>query len=101
MFEAGALNIFDVGFDCFVVEQLALFVLEGRVADFAGAAAHKGDGFVAGFLEPVQHHDAGQIADMEAFGGRVEADIGGLHALGQFFIQSREIAALVNEAALV
>ena len=40
---------------------------------------------MAGFLEPVQHHDAHQIADMEASGGGVVADIGALRrAVGVF-----------------
>ena len=40
-----------------VVEQLARFVLEARIADLAGAAAHQHDRLVPGLLQPAQQHD--------------------------------------------
>ena len=58
-------------------EQLAALVLAGRIADLGGAAAHQHDRLVPGLLEPAQHHDLDEAADMERRRGRVEADIAG------------------------
>ena len=41
------------------------------------AAAHQRDRLVAGLLQPVQHHDLYERADMQRRRGAVEADIGG------------------------
>ena len=60
-----------------VGEDAAALVLAGRVADPRGAAAHQRDRLVAGLLQPVQHHDRQQRADMQRGRGAVEADIGG------------------------
>ena len=59
------------------VEQLARLVLEARIADLGGAAAHQHDRLVPGLLEPAQHHDLDEAADVERGRGRVEADIAG------------------------
>ena len=58
-------------------EQLAALVLAGRIADLGGAAAHQHDRLVPGLLQPPQHHDLDEAADMERRRGRVEADIAG------------------------
>ena len=57
-------------------QQLALVVAEGRIADHRGAAAHQRDRPVAGLLQPVEHRDGDQIADVQAGRRRVVADIG-------------------------
>lgn len=54
-----------------------------------------------GLLEPIEHHDSSQIADMKALRCRVKPDIGGLHALGQLLIKSLKVASLMDKAALV
>ena len=59
-----------------VGEQLAALVLARRIADLGRAAAHQHDRLVPGLLQPAQHHDLDQAADVEARRGRVEADIG-------------------------
>lgn len=82
-----------------VVHHLAALVLAGRVADLGGAAAHEGDRLMAGFLEPVEHHDLDERTGMKAVGGGVEADIGGLRSFREFCIQPFEVAALVDKAA--
>ena len=63
--------------DHLVGQDAAALVLAGRIADPGGAAAHQRDRPVAGLLQPVQHHDRQQRADMQRGGGAVEADIGG------------------------
>ena len=63
--------------DHLVGENAAALVLAGRIADARRAAAHQRDRPVAGLLQPVQHHDRQQRADMQRGRGAVEADIGG------------------------
>jgi hypothetical protein len=63
--------------DLLVRQKLAGFVLAGGVADLCRAAAHQDDRLVAGLLEPAQQHDRHEVADMQAVGGAVVADIGG------------------------
>ena len=67
----------DVLLDRLDRHELARLVLEGGVADHAGAAAHQGDRPVPRLLQPVEQHDLDQRAGMQARGRRVEADIGG------------------------
>ena len=71
---ADALEIF---VDEFVGQQAAAFVLAGGVADPRRAAAHQRDRPVAGLLQPIEHHDRQQRADVKRRRGAVEADIGG------------------------
>ena len=89
--EAGCADAFHVGFDIRIGEEFALFVFEAWVADFGGAAAHEGDDFVTALLEPIEHHDAGEIADMQGFCGGVEAYVGGLGAFAEFGVEGVEI----------
>ena len=58
-----------------MAEQLAAFVLADGIADLGRPAAHQHDRLVPGLLQPPQHHDLDQAADMERRRGRVEADI--------------------------
>ena len=67
----------DIGGDLGVGEKLARLVLAGRIADLGGAAADQHDRPVPGLLQFAQHHDAEQIADMQARRRAVEADIAG------------------------
>jgi hypothetical protein len=80
--------------------QLARLVLEGRVADHAGAAAHQRDRAVARLLQPVQHHDLDEPAGMQAGRGRVEADIGRHGLLREQVVEAGFIGDLMDEAAL-
>ena len=65
-----------------------------------GAAAHQRDRPVAGLLQPVQHHDLDQRADMQGRRGAVEADIGHDLARERLLVEAGEIRALVEIAAL-
>jgi len=69
------------------------------VADPRGAAAHQHDRPIAGALQPAQQHDLHERADMQAVGGRVEADIAGDGAIARR--QPGGIGDLVDEAAAV
>ena len=88
-----------VGLDRVLRQLRARGVLAGRVADLGGAAAHQDDGLSARLLKAAQHHDLDQAADVQRRRRSVEPDIGGLHAFGEFFVETVEIAALVDEAA--
>lgn len=56
---------------------------------------------MAALLEPVQHHDGVEVADMEAGTCRIKTDIGALRAFAKFAIKGFEVRTLVNEAAFV
>src|SRR3546814_17544270 len=60
-----ALDRGDIGLDAVLREQLAGLVLEARVADLAGAAAHQDDRLVPCLLAPAQQHDLDEAADVE------------------------------------
>ena len=81
--------------------MVALRVLAGRVADLGGAAAHQRDRPVPGLLQPVQHHDLDQVADVQRAGGGVEADVAGHDLARGQRVERRHVGALVDEAALV
>ena len=72
-----ALDARDVGLEAFRREEIALGRLAARVADHAGRAARDGDGPMARQLEPAQNEQADQVAEVEAVGGRIEADVKG------------------------
>ena len=90
----------DIGADLGIVEQLSGFVLARRVTDPRGAATHQHDRPVAGALQPAQHHDLHQRADMQAVRRRIEADIGGHRRVGGEGVEGVEIRALVQVTAL-
>ena len=79
--------------------MLAALVLAGGIADARGAAAHQRDRPVAGLLQPVQHHDRQQRADMQRGRGAVEADIGGDRPSTRERIERVGLRHLVDEAA--
>ncbi len=99
-FLEGPLDALDIGGDLGVGQQRALLVLVGGIADLGGAAAHDHDRPMAGLLQPAQHHDLNQAADMQAVGSGVEADVGHDDALGRRLVQRLQVGALVNVAAL-
>ena len=79
----------------------ARLVLARRIADARRAAPHEDDRLVAGLLQPVEHHDLDQRADMQRRGRAVEADVAyGAAGRGER-VQPGEVGALVDEAALV
>ena len=90
----------DVGVDLLLGEQLPRFIPARRIADLGRAAAHEHDGTMAGLLQAAQQHDLHQAADVQAVGGRIEADIGRDHAGLGARIEARGIRDLMNEAAL-
>ncbi|MND53333.1 hypothetical protein D3C80_443680 [compost metagenome] len=96
-----ALDRGDVAFDRVDRHQLAGIVLERRIPDHAGAAAHQRDRPVTGLLHPVQHHDLDKSAGMKRRRRRVEADIGRHGFLGEQFVETCLVGDLVNEAALI
>jgi hypothetical protein len=80
-------------------EQRALVGAERGIADLGRAAAHQRDRPVAGLLQPAQHHDVEQMADVERLGGGVVADVGG-HDTGQKLrIEGGEVGAVLQVAA--
>ena len=54
---------------------------------------------MAGLLQPAQHHDADQIADVQAVGGAVEADVGGQPTVRGARVDRFEIGRLMQETA--
>ena len=83
------------------VSSLRLSSLPDRVADLGRPAAHQHDRLVSGLLQPAQHHDLDQAADVKARRGRVEADVGGDDLLRRQRIERRGVGHLVDVAALV
>ena len=93
-------DAFLVGGDGVFAQQRPRPVAAARVADLGRAAAEQHDRPVAGGLEPAQHHDLHQAADVQAVGGAVEADIGAQAPLRGQRVQRRLVGALMDEAAL-
>jgi hypothetical protein len=52
-----------------------------------------------GLLQPSQHHDGQQVADMQAGRGRIEADIGRDRAGGRLGVEAGGVRYLVDESA--
>src|SRR4029453_19320384 len=50
-------------------------------------------------LQLAQHHDAEQVADMEARRGTIKADIAGDALASEQLVQARLVGRLMNEAA--
>ena len=64
-------------------EQVAFLALAAGVADHAGGPADQGDGPMPGLLKPPQDHQGHQVADVQAVGRRIEADVDRPRLLGQ------------------
>jgi len=88
-----------IGVDLGIVEQFALIVAKGWVTDPCGTAAHHNDGFSARLLQPPQHHDLDQAADMEGRRGTVKPDVSRNNAFRRGGVQCVKVGTLVNEAA--
>ena len=89
----------DVFVDLFRCQQGPLVGAKRRIADLCGAAAHQGNRFVAGFLQPAQHHDLDQRAHVQRGRGCVKADIGRDHAVRQSLVKALIIGAIGQKAA--
>ena len=70
-------------------EQLAAFVLARRVADHRRAAAHQRDRLAARLLQPVQHHDLDERADVQRRRGAIEADVGDERSGARLLVESQ------------
>ena len=89
-----------VGVDLLDRADRARLIAPGRIADARGAPAHQRNRLVAGLLQPVQHHDRDQAADVERRRGAIIADVCDNLALGGQCIEASHVRALVNEATL-
>ena len=85
---------------CSTREELARLVLARRIADHGGAAAHQRQRLAAGLLQPAQHHDLQQRADVQRRRGAVEADIGDQRSAQRLRVEAGEVRALMDVAAL-
>ena len=82
-------------------EDAPRLVAARGIADPRRTTAHQRDRFAgAALLQPVQHHDRQQVADVQRRRGAVVADVGDDPALHCERVEPVEIGALVNEAAL-
>ena len=90
-----------VGGDGLLGEERTGFVAPAGVADLGRPPAEQHDRPVAGLLEPAQHHDLHEAADMQAVGRAVEADVGGDAPLRGERVEPACVGALVDVAALV
>ncbi|OIQ66219.1 hypothetical protein GALL_522150 [mine drainage metagenome] len=90
----------DVRVDLLGAEQRALIRAERGVAHLGGAAAHQHDRLAAALLQPAQHHDLDQAANMQRFRRGIKADIGRDHAFDESLVQRLIIGAAGHEAAL-
>ena len=90
-----------VGLDLGDRQQLAALVLAGRVADHRRAAAHQRDRLAARLLEPVQHHDLDERADVQRGRGAIEADVARERPRTRLVVEPLKIGALMNISALL
>ena len=67
----------EVGGDRFGREEGALGRLETGIADHAGRTARERDDAMPCAPKPAQHEEPDEVAEVEAVGGRVEADVKG------------------------
>ena len=66
----------DVGLDSSWLSSWRALVLAAGVADLGRPAAHQHDRLVPGLLQPAQHHDLDERADVQRRRRGVEADVG-------------------------
>ena len=86
--------------DLLIRQERARIVAKARIADAGRAAAHQGDRLVPGLLEPAQHHDLDEAADMKAFRRRIEADIARHSLLHGRLVEGGLVGKLMDETAL-
>jgi len=87
----------DVGPQRLGRQQVAFLAFSAGVADHAGGAAHQGDGSMARPLKATQHHQRHQMADVQAVGRRVEANVDRPRPLHQKFRQIGVVGRLVDQ----
>ena len=90
-----------VGLDLFNRQKLAALVLARRIADHRRAAAHQRDRLAARLLEPVQHHDLHERADVQRGRRAIKADVARERPRTRLVVQPLKIGALMNETALL
>ncbi len=86
----------DLGFG----QKLPALVLAGWIADLGRAAANQRDRPMPAALQHAKHHDADEIADMQAWRGAIEADIGGDRAFRGQRAQPFLVGNLMDVTAL-
>ncbi len=96
----GRSDALEVGGDLRLAQQGALRRFVGWIADLGGASPHQHDWPVAGLLQAAQGHDLHQVADVQAGGRGVEADIGRDRRIEGRRVQALQISGLVDVAAL-
>ncbi len=82
-----------------VVEQVALLRAAARVTDHAGRSAGESDRAMTGILESAQHHEADQVADVKAVGGRVAPVVDANGSVRHLCPKQLPIGRVVDEAA--
>ena len=81
------------------VEQVALLAATAGVADHPGGTAGQRERSVTGQLQPAQRELPEQVPDVEAVGGRVEADVDADRSLGQPGGEGLPVGRVLHEAA--
>ena len=99
-FEDGA-NPSDIVRDGLVGQHLAALVAPRGIADPRGPAAHQHNRLVARLLQPPEHHDLDQAADMQRGRGCVEADIARDDLRRGELVEAFGVGKLVDVAALI
>ncbi|OPZ64790.1 MAG: hypothetical protein BWY83_03124 [bacterium ADurb.Bin478] len=92
-------DLFAVGSDRFAREHLAHLALAARIPDHGRAAADDGDGAVAELLHLHHPHHRHEMANVEAVGGGVDADIKSHRPFGEQLLQGFRLGDLLDESA--
>ena len=74
-----------VVFDLFYGKDLASLILARGIADARCATSHEHNWLATSLLQPVQHHDGDEAANMQRECGTVVADVGHDFAPGRDF----------------
>ncbi len=96
----GAFDALLVGLDLLQGQELAALVPPGGIADPRRASAHQRDRLAAGLLQPMEHHDREEMADVERGRRAIVAHIGHELARQGLRVEPLRIGALMNEAPL-
>ncbi len=91
--------LFRVRIDVVRRQERALGALATRISYQAGAAAHQNDRGPSVPLEMSQQHDGDEVADLQTWCGRVEADVPGDRPAGEPGLERR--GRIVQEPAPV
>ena len=82
-----------------VVEQVALVGPAARITDHPGCAARESDRSVTSVLEPTQHDQPDQVADVEAVGGGVAAVVDRYGTIANRSAERLTVGGVVDEVA--